>query len=892
MTNEDLYDKMLYMRRLTNLNIKSIFIIVALILAFCSFTLSSVFFVSADDGDLAISTDYFLPNDNLEHRALTSPSDVYSDDTVTAIVGADKTLTVYYDGAYNVIDKFDTIKQVKKLDDQTLLVSDGGIFYSISLSNFTDKTPLQSSLSEPIGGTCFDINDDYLVTAYGKTAEVYNRINGQFVKFSDFPIDTDISIAINANDEIFFISDTGLCKCTVNDTVSDSFDGQNISTETPSKIIADNQFVYYLTQGQTGVHRVAIYGTSASLLTVGELDEDYELGKLFSPTGIAFRNNNLLITDAMLNAVQEFTVNGNVLDFTGFAIASGKTAYNRVSSNNVEIEKTNDTVAILDSDKLLIVSNNNPNPYARENFDNYLLNKDFNGVMPQAIALGEESVLLSFNHKTARSGYLKLLNTNDHTLSNDISVNELAVEDICYQSGSYYVLLTQSISMQDNKSFVYKINEGQTELTQPLFSLNDFSALTITADVFGNVYLSDVTGNVKLFPANDFSNPTSIGTRVGLKKMITDLGGILYALSADGLARYEQTEFVNLNVSLPDSQDQINSFGMNFETETVFFTVKDKEYLCATDLLGNYSLQDVEASQTEFITTKNTALVDEFKSVTVDKNANVYKVLRERNGNKFAYVERTTVNDVYAFICQTDLGDGLSISVLACQDQLVLVNTNQHSTPATVSGTSAPQTVFVTTDVNAYYFPIINKIDNEQSEYISYLNFALTDQNGAVRIKKGCSINPIKTIEFLSRDNDGIPSPICYYFANFEIDGTNYSGYIPVSFTVPVLAKDFAWAEYSVETVNKTNVYTAETLDGDPIYSLTNGQKVRVLERQDGFVKIAVSVQDGEWIEGFISADAIQNRPATAFRNIILIVIISASILSTSLFLILRKRKI
>ena len=357
---------MLDMRKLTfNSKFKIIFIILAFALACCSYLASSMFFVRASDENSAVSTEYFLPNNNLEYRALISPIDVYSDDTVTAIVGANQTLTVYYDGAYTGVDGFSAIKQVKKLDEQTLLVSGGGIIYSISLSNLTVKTALQSSLSEPIGCTYFDINDNYLVTAYGKTAKVYNRINGQFVEFSNFPIDADISIAINTNDEIFYISATGLCKCMVNDTVNDSFDGQgqNISNQTPSKIIADNQFVYYLKQGQTEVNRVAVDGTSHTLLTVGELDKDYQLGNLSTPTGIAFKGDNLLIADTELNAVQEFAVNDEFLDFTGFAIASGKTAYNRVSSNTIEIEKANDMVAILDSDKLLLVTHNNQNPY-------------------------------------------------------------------------------------------------------------------------------------------------------------------------------------------------------------------------------------------------------------------------------------------------------------------------------------------------------------------------------------------------------------------------------------------------------------------------------------------------------------------------------------------------
>ena len=890
MTNRDLCGKMYIMMKLNfNLIKKYIFTLFLVALSCACFSFAPIFSVSANSKNSVVSTEYFLPTTEMEHQLLTSPIDVYSDDTVTAIV-CDKTLFVYYDNEYTIIDNFTAIKQVKKLDEQTLLVSDNGNIYSISLSNQMLKAPLQSSSSEPIGCNYFDVNDDYLVTAFGTTAVIYEKQGGQFVKLtdSDFPVKKDLPIAINSDNQIFFVTDEGLCKCSALDTSINV----KISSDIPSIIIADNQFVYYLIQGQKHINKMDVDGSSPSFLAVGELDKDYELGNVISPAGISFKGDNLLITDTNLNTVQEFSVKDNLLEFTGFAIAYDKTAYNRVSSNTLDIEKTNETVAVLDNDKLLLISQNSDNPYARENFDNYLKEDFFNDKMPEALALGEKSVLLSFNHRTASSGYLKLIDIKTRTLSNSISVLGLAVEDVCYQSGNYYILLTESISIGNNKTYVYKLEEGQTELSSPLFSPDGFNALNIAVDVFGNVYLADVYGNIKLYPSNDFSTPIEVGARTGLKKMLTDLGGILYTISDDGLSYYTKGGFENLTLSLPDKVYVINSFGMNFETKSVFFTIKNKEYVCKTDLLDNYSLDEIKISNNDFVTTKNTITEDEFKIVTINENANIYEVLRERDGDGFSYNGRTETRDVYAYICQAKIGDKLSISVLACQDQLVLVNASDHSSPTAINGSLAPQTVFVTTDVNAYYIPIINRIDKGQDEYVANINFALTDNGTAVRIKKGASISPVKTIEFLTREKDGAIVPINYYFANFEINGTTYSGYVPVSFTVPVLSKDFVWSNYSIEIVNKTNVYETESLDGNSILSLSDGQKVRVIAKTNDYVKIAVNVQGNQWIEGFISTNAIQNRPYIAIRNIIIIITISISILGTSLFLILRKKKI
>ena len=152
-------------------------------------------------------------------------------------------------------------------------------------------------------------------------------------------------------------------------------------------------------------------------------------------------------------------------------------------------------------------------------------------------------------------------------------------------------------------------------------------------------------------------------------------------------------------------------------------------------------------------------------------------------------------------------------------------------------------------------------------------------------------ISPLSTIKFLTREQDGEKIDIYYYFASFSVGGNTYSGYIPVSFTVPVLSEDFTWDNYTIETVKATAVYSDNNLNGAVIYSLSEGEKVIVTEKNQNSYKIKVKINTNEYIEGYIRIDSIKNQAEITVRNILIIFIVAVSILGTSFFLIFIKKQ-
>lgn len=852
-------------------------------------TIAGLIFVNTPTFALANSSavDRFLPSDNLEYKSLDTPIDVYSDDKVTAIAGGNQKLLVHYNGKYTELENFIAIKQVKKLDDNTLLVSDNGTVYSINLTGTLIKTPLTSSDGKFIGGKDFDINQDYLVTSFGTTALIYKRTGNKFNVIKKLPVGIDTPVAINQNNQIFFINNN-LQLCMTLATDIEKEEGTFLSSSIPSKMVADDNFVYFLTVAKTTVNKLSINEKVVTELTVEE-EPNYDLGNLKSVSGINFKGQNLLLTDTELDAVQEFSIEDDKLIFTGFAIASGKTAYNRSSKNALAIEYYDNKVAILDENKLLVAKNEREN-YDRENFKNYLKgNKDdvktFGGTMPNSMALGKDSVLLSFNHEK-NNGYLKILNLNDDTLSNNIGVFNCVIQEVTYQSGYYYVLLIRLEGVTHKETLVYKLNETANELTETAFTTK-FNATGMTVDVFGNVYLNNSSGEIRLFSKDTGFKDTKVGSLSGIKKTATDLGGTLFALTNNGLKYFEKNSFKSVTGLEPESGDTIKSFAMSFENKNVFILFNNKEYVCSTDALTNLALSEVTVSKDEFITTASSADKDDLKVATVKDGANIYSVLKEKESNKLIYDKLSNKQREYAYICEVKMSDTLTLCVLAGQNEIVLVNKNELTFSAPIENSSVPKSAFVTTDVNAYFIPIILKETQKETEF-EEINFALSDSGKTIRLIKGVQISPVSEITFLTREQGGEIIDITYYFASFTVNGKTHSGYIPVSFTVPVLSEDFAWNEYRIETVKKTTVYKSEDLT-ESIHQLSDGDKVEVVEDLDGKLKIKLKVSDG-YIEGYISADAVKNNAKLAVRNILIILIISICVLGTSLFLILRKK--
>ncbi len=839
------------------LNFKKLIIIIfSLVLAVSALGLISVNKVRANS--TPASPELVLPNSSLEYQNLVNPVDTYSDEQITAVLQKDE-LLIYKNGKATKINNTTetpvySVKQVKKLNDNSLLMSTKGRLVTVNLSTLKfDELQFSTDINE--SGDFFDFNSKYFVLSYGELT-IYS-FNGQSVsnKLLSLPVNNGTPVAINSKNEVFYINaNDKLCKQVVNGKSTE------LSKETivanPSSIIASNEYVYYLLGAN--VYKISVNG--GEIIELEKPQSDFDLGKIINPTSISFKGNNLLVTGD--NAVQEFKVTeDNKLEFTGFAIAKGKTAYNRASKIK-EIERQKDTVATLDSDKLSLIDVSDKfNPYDKSNFEHISINKLANGSkLPDTFALGDSSALFLYE-KGNTASRLAVFDFNTKALNTYVSISGgTNFTDVVYQSGKYYVLSHDNAS--SSKIFV----SDEKELSFSLYARSNSYANEMEVDVFGEVYLY---GNSNVYTLNRATgNTKSIKSIAGVKKLETDLNGNLFALDDDNaIYCYVNQKWLDSPVQFTTdlTVNKLSSFALDFDKKEVFMTFSNEELIVKTSSLSNLAIDDIQIPST-FITTSNNA-VKEFKAYTSIDGANVYSV-NKTDKNGFIFNKLITQKTDYAFVAEISK-NGLSLYALVGQDDIVLINSKQvvDITPEKIH--DVPSSAYITTSVSGYYYPIITA----KSDY------ALTDGE-ILRLAKEQAISPQYKINFLGKD---------YYFAEFNVDEKSYHGYVPVDYTIEVLSQDFKWDSYSIETVSKTSVYLEKELLTS-IKELENDTKVRLISIEGDIANVAFNTENG-WLNGYIKASCLQDKPKKSITNILIIIAVMASVCGTTTYFVLRKRK-
>ncbi len=804
--------------------------------------------VSKVKGASNISPELVLPSSNLEYQALENPVDAYSDSSVTAILQEGK-LIVYKNGGYEIITStiLEQAKQIKKLNATKLLLSSGTITREVDITTNAISTFMLNGL--PVGSTFFDFNQKYLVTTAGTTAKTYAFDGSALTDDKILNIATDSPIAINDNDEIFFIKDNLLKKHKLN-----SADETTLANVIPSKIIANNDYVFYLLGNN--VYRIPVSGGESKLLTPPT--SEFDLGKIQNPKSISFKGNNLLITGD--NAVQEYKVNGNdALEFTGFAIAKGKTAFNRISSTVTEIEREGDRVATLDGDKLSLINvGENFNSYDKANFKHYSmaeLTSDSALLNPKTFALGKNSCLFIYDYVNNLEDKIGVFTFDSQSpLNTDFNLNVKDYTDVVYQSGKYYLLAHENT----NSSTIFVSEENEINFT--VFATIGNYANLMEVDVFGNAYVYSTDGNVyKLSKEQDYAS-TLLFSASDVIKLETDLGGNLFALTPSKVYYNDGASWVSSDFE----SSGVKSFALDYDKKTAYLVYQNEEYIMKTDALENVSINDIDVPQSYITTDKNAN--EELKTFKAKAGVNVYSVTT-KNG-KFNFSELINNDTEYAFITEINK-NGVILYALAGQTDVVLINKADVEETTLPPVLEVPQTAYITTSVSGYYLPIITA----NGEY------ALTDGN-AVRLSKEQVINPKHKITFLEKE---------YYYAEFSVAGATYNGYVPIDYTIAVLSQDFKWDNYTVEKVNATKVYLEKELTTE-IAELASDTSVRVISIEDGVALIAYETEGG-WLNGYIDSDSIIDDANIAIRNILIIVAVMASVCGTTTFFLLRRKK-
>lgn len=870
MTNQVKYVKIISMKQFILSKFK--ILITTLCILFATFTTASFITLSTVNADNALlpTSKLVLPSTQVEYLDITSPIGIYSDSSVTAIMqdGDPTSLLIHMSGKTTEFDSLQ-LTDVAKLNDNTLIIATSARLKQIDLTSFDPLSPESSITSYPlntaddIATSFFDISENYLITAYHTRLSIFSRESIPTQIGKDISIDNNSHIAINSDDKIFCVSNGEIYRY---ELLENSVTYSSIATASPTDIIADEEFVYYVEDNK--IYKLSVDGGSPIELSVIG-DEKHQLGNLTinSNTRISFHNGNFLITDTTLNAVQEFSLSeDNKLVFTGYAMAKGKTAFNRISGLAKEIERQGDTLAVLDADRLSLINyDKNFNPYERNNFSHFYY-QDINGEIPDNLALSDNNALLLFGKNTENS-YLKTIDLETLNISEQSFTifPSNFIRDIFYQNGKYYIIADEN----NGKSAVYS-----TDLTlssfQTVIEEQELSFSQICLDVSNNLYLYTNDGKIfkSTFTNGLYETPVEMATMLGVKAMSTDLGCSLFVLTDNGIHTLNNTTWQDY--SLPQTYTTATplDFALGIDRHEILLYNSNEELLCSISGLDNLSI-DTTAIPSDFKITDNNADLSKFKVVNITEEYSAFAVEVDNNSGNFKYLSPADATD-YLSICSLTIKDGLnrqkSFSILIGQNQTVIA---PHVTDATPEiDRQVPLKVFTTTTVNAYYLPIITQGD------LYTLKAPHT-----IRLEKHLIAMPSAKIVFLDKE---------FYFAEVSLDQTVYNCYIPVSFTVEILNEDYEWESFSTAKVKSTKVYAEQQCE-TVIANLKDGTKIRILSKENGIAKIAFQTENG-WARGYMRTSAIKNEANTTVRNILIIIAVMASICGTTTYFVLRKK--
>lgn len=863
---------------------------------FVSIIFSALSLARISSANSMVTPTLYAPSSNAQLYALTEPTDAYYYEGSYALVDQNATKLVYYDGVKQSFSTIETglvnISQVSFLDDSTILVQgleNTPIIKKVDLSN--DQAPVITSLG--FGGTYFAVYGNDIVVAYDNQLTRYTY-NG--TSYDKTTLKTDASnhaVSINANGDVFYVNSS-------NKVVKTNLDAANnveIADKAPIALVSNQNSLYYILKEGENFYLYVTDLLDANLTKQKLLfpSSDFDLGKLVTPASLRFKGENLLIADKSLNAVQEFEIcedenQNSFLQFTGFAIAKDKSAFNRISTSQKEIERNNKTYAVLDDNKILVANGSGEKTV----YTNYLFGETtstppltkntyfFENATPESFALGNGSILFYKNGTSASTSVAVL----DFATNQILSVGGLtgaSVKDVCFINDNYYILERGN----DTSVTVYQLTEGSSSATKLVGGLTSLSdSVKFAVDVYGNIFATGSDFVKAYYKTTDgYNEQVTTLTSQKIVKLHTDLNGSLFALYSDGIVAkyYAQTvtEYTLANAQVNAENCLATSFALDNINDSVNFIYNGYEFIFESYQLPVASLKSMDVVE-NFVTTGSFADISNLKFYKINQNSNGYIV--NVGENDFDYAGLQLTNDiVYTKVgsldCQGEEYILLASKIMAYdentkkdteKDQTIVINTKclTDKTAEIVLDATTP-TAYVTTDVNMYYLPLITL----NAEY------SLTD-GSVVRLSKETPISTLKEFTFCGRE---------FYYAQAIIGGNGYTGYVPKSFTTEILYKDDVNREFTLQKVISTKVYLDPQLSVE-IFSLNLNDEIRVYEIVDGVAEIAFTDGNDNLVKGYISSSSIIVTPNTMIRNMIIVLCVLVSLTVTSLFFVLRKK--
>lgn len=841
-----------------------------------------------------------LPTTEIEYQKLNSPDYIAVGEKYVAITD-NNVISVYDKVSCVKIATFSSgypIGQIKTLNRDEFLVVHNYVVCRMFLVDNAIKIEELKTNDEwniPVGGI-IDYNGRELFINTNGTARTFSVTENAISQTSvGTAVLNESPVAINS-DSIFYVdlSRNFQKKNTANNLVAEIASNVN-----PQSMIANDEYVYYIENKK--IYRINLENNEKSELTFNcssfMENGEYDIGTCNFPNSLAFSGDNLLITDKALGAITEFKVVGNELLFTGFAIASGKSAYNRISSTATDIEKFGELVVVLDSKKLTVITNTKDfDGYSPKFFVNHLI-----GQAPERFALGNGTILYSRDNTVWLLDNIMQKRTDYSSL--DSFVAKYEVTDICYQSGYYYVL-----SSSPNKCVVYRFAENN--VTEPIEKKEyGFPSVSFTVNANKNVCMLQKTGaGLKILidgVVKKHGNDEIVFPGSESDKIYTDLAGDFFRVSNGKIQALIGEDWMPLTLtdSELDAVDgsssnvvnglYIKSFCISYDNSEAFYLAKNSEYVFKATKLRygtsssskfNLSISAIEVpselfnknvsvfkdvEKMQFYNVNNQVEIDD-DGKEVIKDYNIYSV---DVGRRFTYKYLSMPIEEYVYVglirIPTLSNNVCRMIVLASQNGFALINNQDAKTHSKEYTVSTLEKAFITTDVCLYHLPVITENDMFVSEF----------NGNPLRIRKGTQITPINEFSYLGKD---------YFSASVVVDGATVKAFIPVSFTVDILSDNVQPEAYSIRNTISTKVYKNIELT-EELSTIADNTVVKVYSTENGVCRISYKSNEND-IFGYVSIASIKRDSDISMRNILIVLCVVASVCGALSYFLLRKK--
>lgn len=799
--------------------------------------------------DTRVSTDIFSPDDYLQFCDLNSPvAYAFDKDASVYVIAESKRFVIYKNGKFTTKDLSATDYNV---DDVRIYKGKYLLFTSVGRLYYANLDTLKIDDKGLVQANYFDVLGDLVVTASGNSfiKATLNENGDSLSATTVATLSKDKaynSVSIVSKDEWLCVNEGALYKISGTDTVS-----QIASSLNDVRYGSYHDGYYYFTSSN-GVGSVNVSTGAVSLLK--STQTELKLGNVCNPKGIRAFGDKIYLTDASLNAVSEFTLDGK---FTGFAITTRSDGAGRVSSQTEDIQVCGDVLYALDGNAIKTFKDKENGIYKLP------VNGPFKGF----------SVIDSTALLTTGSD-LYAADLNDLTNASDLSIvtldGSLSVTAITSFANDFY-FVNNTVDQSSNlcadvyKISVDKIKAAKSESGEQLKAEKITRIMgrgdDICTDIFGRLYLliyKDAKYSVVAFYDEGSNNRTEVTDIYSVSNESDRILSIVVDFECNVYALQLNNKVVRISDDLNTENFYLN-LSDNFPASA---SCKDLTVVPATDKI--YALYD------GFILTVNPAdlKVSSPQKISVPDS---YKNQFSDQISLCSLKERTRYFEVDLLKTQGEFFDYAGYSTYTGKDGFVVLYSDERYSLIANDKLSC---IVRTKDIISRG---LNQVESNEELYACangyiYTAPVLTEYFRCGEVLENQKVSVRYVFEF-----NGVKFAIASYGDSL--------GYIPYSMLKTSVALTESPLTYSTLTVSRlgTKVYAEKELLTE-IGSLKAFESIKVYEKTGNVYKI-----EYEGTYGYILADDAKPKGQTVVRNLLLCVIPFIALVVTVIFIYRRK---